>query len=100
MADSPCSGSLTGIEGAVMRALASVGLAVVALVLGLAGPRAAGCDPSGNIRFVCGQVGPEDLAVVPGGEWVLSSGNVANGGIRLIKVRHKKKLRPVAAQTT
>ena len=73
-----------------MKALTSLGLAAaVALVLGFAGTRAAGCDPAGTIRFVCGQVGPEDLAVVPGGEWVLSSGNVANGGIRLINVREK-----------
>ena len=73
-----------------MKALPSLGLAaVVALVLGFAEPRGADCDSAGNIRFICGQVGPEDLAVVPGGEWVISSGNVANGGIRLIKVRDK-----------
>ena len=82
--------SLPRMEGAVMKALPSIGLAaVIALVLGFAEPRGADCDSAGNIRFICGQVGPEDLAVVPGGEWVISSGNVANGGIRLIKVRDK-----------
>ncbi|HLK46699.1 MAG TPA: hypothetical protein VKT49_01115 [Bryobacteraceae bacterium] len=49
--------------------------------------RAAGCDAIGNVRFLCDQLGPEDLAVVPGSEWVLSSGMVANGAIRLINLR-------------
>jgi hypothetical protein len=34
-------------------------------------------------------VGPEDLAIVPGGEWVISSGNVTRGAIRLINVRDR-----------
>src|SRR6266446_561468 len=73
-----------------MRVLTYVGLSVaVAVLLEFAGPGAAGCDSVGNVRFICGQVGPEDLAIVPGGEWVLSSGNVANGGIRLINIRDK-----------
>jgi len=29
------------------------------------------------------------MAIVPGGEWVLTSGNVANGGIRLVNIRDK-----------
>ena len=49
--------------------------------------RAAGCDPIGSIRFICDQAGPEDLAAVPGSTWVLSSGMVANGAIRLINLR-------------
>jgi hypothetical protein len=66
---------------------------------GVAPVRAAGCDPVGQVRFICDQVGPEDLAIVPGGEWVLSSGNVSNGAIRLIHVRDSttKVLFPVAA---
>src|ERR1700740_2963137 len=57
--------------------------------MGSAGLRAAGCVPGGNVGFVCNQAGPEDLFLVPGGEWVLSSGMVANGAIRLISVRDK-----------
>ena len=73
-----------------MNVLRSLGVsAAFALLLGLAGPRAAGCDPVGNVRFICDQVGPEDMAIVPGGEWVLSSGNVANGAVRLINVLDK-----------
>src|SRR3954451_20647004 len=52
-------------------------------------PRGAGCDPAGNLRFVCGLAGPEDLAVVPGGRWVLASGMAQAGGIRLIDVKDK-----------
>src|SRR5205814_9349366 len=43
----------------------------------------------GNVRFICDQLGPEDLLLVPGGEWVLSSGYPANGAIHLISVRDR-----------
>ena len=73
-----------------MRMLTLFGVSVAcALLLGIAGPRAEGCGPAGTVRFVCDQVGPEDLFLVPGGEWVLSSGMAANGAIRLISVRDK-----------
>jgi len=70
--------------------LPSIGLAfTMALLVGTAGPRAAGCDPLGDVRFICDQVAPEDLAVVPGSEWVISSGMAANGAIRLINLRDR-----------
>ena len=50
-------------------------------------PHAAGCDPAGNVKFICDQLAPEDLAVVPGGGWVISSGMAANGAIRAISLR-------------
>src|SRR5260370_7221052 len=68
----------------------SLGIAVASLLLGgTVEARAAGCDPNGSVRFICDQVGPEDLAVVPGSQWVLSSGMAANGAIRLINLRDK-----------
>ena len=73
-----------------MKILTLVGVSVTcALLFGAVGPKAAGCDPVGNVRFICDQVGPEDLFPVPGGEWVLSSGMTANGAIRVINVRDK-----------
>src|SRR6266404_1523243 len=73
-----------------MRVLTSFGVFVTfALLPGTVGPRAAGCDPIGNVRFVCDQVGPEDLVPVPGSEWVLSSGMAANGAIRVINLRDR-----------
>src|SRR5437867_5687961 len=52
-------------------------------------PQAAGCDPVGNVQFVCGQQAPEDLVLVPGAEWVFASAYGGNGGIKLISVRDK-----------
>jgi hypothetical protein len=54
-----------------------------------AAPKAAGCDPAGNVKFICDQLAPEDLAIVPGSEWVISSGMAANGAIRAINLRDK-----------
>jgi hypothetical protein len=76
-----------------MRVLTFPGLSValaLALSLGTAGPRAAGCDPVGKIQFVCDQAGPEDLAIVPGGQWVIATAYARDkGGIRLINVRDR-----------
>ena len=73
-----------------MRIPTALGLAVaLTWLVGSVGPRAAGCDAVGNVRFICGQLAPEDLAVVPGGAWVLSSGMAANGAIRAIHLRDK-----------
>ena len=65
----------------------ALGIVVWLFLLGNLEARAAGCDPIGNVRFICDQIGPEDLVVVSGSEWVLSSGMVANGAIRLINLR-------------
>jgi DNA-binding beta-propeller fold protein YncE len=50
---------------------------------------AAGCAPAGNIQFVCGQEGPEDLLHLPGSDWMIASVMAGNGGIRLISVQEK-----------
>src|SRR5690349_9374150 len=49
----------------------------------------AGCAPTGNIRYVCGQEAPEDLVAVPGSDWVIASVFAGKGGIRLINSRDK-----------
>lgn len=73
-----------------MKALTLFPAAVVfALLLGAAAPKAAGCDPLGNVRFVCDQIAPEDLVVVPGSAWVIASGMAANGAIRLISLKDR-----------
>src|SRR5437762_7397479 len=56
---------------------------------GTAGPRAAACDPVGNVQFICGVIGPEDLVVVPGSDWVIASGDAAGGAIKAINVRDR-----------
>jgi hypothetical protein len=73
-----------------MRVLMSLGIVItLSLIGGSIEARAAGCEAIGNVRFICDQLGPEDLAPVPGAEWVISSGMVANGAIRLINLRDK-----------
>ena len=47
------------------------------------------CETVGEIRFICNLISPEDLAVVPGSEWVIASGNRAGGRIHLVSVRDK-----------
>jgi hypothetical protein len=64
-----------GLAGAVLSSLA---------VAAQAPPAPAGCQPAGDIQFVCGQNGPEDLVVVPGGRWVIASSYGGSGGIYLI----------------
>jgi hypothetical protein len=78
----------------------SLAIAVALLLLcRTAEARAAGCDAIGEIRFICDQVGPEDLVLVPGSNWVLASGMAANGAIRLVNLRTKATtvLFPIAA---
>ena len=68
-----------------VRRLAPFGLLVLPLFV--PGTNAADCNAVGDIEFVCGQAGPEDLAVVPGGEWVVAGGDTGNdGAMRLIRV--------------
>ena len=43
------------------------------------------CRPVGDVQFACGQQGPEDLVVVPGGQWVVASAFGGTGGIYLVR---------------
>src|SRR5205085_7756853 len=51
-------------------------------------PAPAPCNPAGT-EYVCGQQAPEDLVVVPGGEWIVASSFAGNGGIKLINTRDR-----------
>ena len=71
-----------------MKMLAWLGLTVaVAFPQGSGGPKPTGCDPLGPVQFVCNLVGPEDLVVVPGSDWVIASGDAPPGATTLISVR-------------
>ena len=73
-----------------MRLLKFLGLSVaVSLSVGLAEQNAATCEAVGEIQFICDVVSPEDLAVVPGGEWVIASGDQEGGRIQLVSVHDK-----------
>ena len=47
------------------------------------------CEAVGEIQFICNLISPEDLAVIPGSEWVIASGNRAGGRIHLVSVAGK-----------
>lgn len=77
----------------VLILLALVLLTVLPLVILAQGPPPAAavppCVQEGNTQYVCGQSAPEDLVVVPGGEWVVATVFARPGGIRVINVRDK-----------
>lgn len=50
------------------------------------------CAPAGDIQFVCHQQGPEDVIVVPGSQWVVSSAYEGTGGVNLIKVSDRTSI--------
>lgn len=52
-------------------------------------PGEAPCTPVDDIQYVCGMVSPEDIAVFPGGEWAIASGNREGGRLHLINVRSR-----------
>ena len=70
-----------------MRALMLTG-AVVALTWStfVAAQTPQPCVRAGDVQFVCGQQGPEDLVVIPGSQWVVASAYGGSGGINLIRV--------------
>ena len=51
--------------------------AAIAAAASIAG---AGCAPHDGLSFICGPVGAEDLAPVPGAPWLISSGLDLGGG--------------------
>ena len=57
------------------------------------------CTTSGDVQFVCGLQAPEDLVVVPGGQWVVAGAYAGTGGIYLIRVSDRTSVRayPAAA---
>jgi len=47
-----------------------------------------GCNPSGELHFVCGAQHPEDLARIPGTPWMIASGFSDGAGLKLIDTRN------------
>jgi len=61
-------------------------LMVGSIVLPVGTFQSPGCEPDGNVKFICGVVSPEDLVAVPRSDWVIASGYTA-GGVHLINTR-------------
>jgi hypothetical protein len=51
------------------------------------------CVDAADVRFVCGQQGPEDLVVVPGGAWVVTGVFGGAGGINMIRVSDRTSIK-------
>ena len=71
----------------------ALGVAVVALGGAQIGAQAPSCEPVGNIRFVCGQDGPEDLVAVPGTPWLVASAYGTTGGLFAINTKEASSTR-------
>src|SRR5688500_1015928 len=77
-----------------MRTLVLAGIAVVlSMSTGIAqqppaAPPAPPCVAT-DAQYVCGQRAPEDLVVVPGGQWVIASAYSQPGGIFLIRAKDR-----------
>lgn len=55
-------------------------------------PDAATCPPQGELSFICGVEDAEDLAPLPGGDWMVASGmgrDKPHGALHLINLRTK-----------
>ena len=65
------------------------------------GPPPPPCTPSaGDVQFVCGQQGPEDLVVVPGGQWVVAGAYGGTGGIYLLRVSDQTSIKAYPTAST
>ena len=58
------------------------------------------CTAAGDVQFICGQQGPEDLVVLPGGQWVVAGSFGGSGGINLIRVSDRTSVRAYPTPTT
>ncbi len=47
------------------------------------------CEPVGEIQFICDMVSPEDIAVIPGEQWAITSGAREGGRLHLLNVSEK-----------
>ncbi len=74
---------------AILAFTAGVALPLAALAQApQRGPAAAPCSPR-DAQYVCGQTAPEDLVLVPGGDWVVASMYGGAGGIQIISTKDK-----------
>ena len=71
----------------------ALGIAVVTLGGARIGAQAPSCEPVGDIRFVCGQDGPEDLVAVPGTPWLVASAYGPTGGLFAINTKEAASTR-------
>src|SRR6185369_6107611 len=84
-----------------MRFAMLIGLLIPFALLAQGPPRGQAAPPCvPGAAVVCDQNAPEDLVVVPGGEWVVATSYVAqNGGIRIINVKDRTSTQAYPGKT-
>jgi hypothetical protein len=84
----------------VLMLIGLTSLGLVASPVGAAQPTSASpdCRSEGDLSFVCGPRKPEDLAVLPGTDWLIASGMEEGGGLHLIDTRTRMWRRWIAAR--
>src|SRR5687767_6169609 len=75
-------------------------LASAGIVAQQAPPTPPPCVAAGEVQFICGQQAPEDLVVVPGGQWVVAGSFGGSGGINLIRVSDRTSVRAYPTPTS
>ncbi len=53
------------------------------------GAQSKSCAASGGLNFICGLPAPEDLVLIPGTRWLITSGMEAGSGLHLIDTQAK-----------
>ena len=76
----------------MLRTALAASLAAVIWLFSGAGPPAAGCEPAGRVRFICGVIDAEDLVPIPGTDWIVASGygfpgSGSKGSLQLVNAR-------------
>jgi hypothetical protein len=94
-----CSDRECRVEGDMRSRFVLVLLIVGAVVIAAHAMQSGGCEPHGNVRFICGLISPEDLVAVPRSEWVVVSGYTA-GAVHLVSTRDYKSMQVYPAATT
>jgi hypothetical protein len=69
-----------------LRVLFGASLLFSTVVLPASSFQTKGCEPRGDVRFICGVVSPEDLVAVPRSDWVVASG-LSGGAVHLVNTR-------------
>lgn len=70
-------------------ALALVAAVHLSLPLDAQTPAGAGCAPAAGLTFVCGLQNPEDVVLVPGTRWLVTSGMAPGAGLTAVDTQAK-----------
>jgi hypothetical protein len=62
-------------------------------------PAAPGCAPTAGLTFICGLQNPEDVVLVPGTRWLVTSGMASGAGLNLVDTQAKTIRKLYAADT-